>query len=330
MGDFNARPDCRRVAADEIRYGSSCIGGSLLPRDSMKSPAVLALMAMCCGWISTSAVSQAPPDIAVVVTEIGERVAWYYRRAQSLVCLEHSIVQPISRNWSSEGLARTVESELRVESDGSDGARLPAARVIRDVRRINGRAPNQRDKTDRSGCTDPRPLSHEPLAFLLPAHRDGYRFTSIRDGEENDGAALIVDYVSTIRTSRPELIEDEAGHDDCFDWAGPVAMRGRVWVDASTYDVLRVERRIAGPVDVRVPWTLQRRYLLPSWIVVERDDVTIRYRPVTFTDPHEVILLPESSESLTLIRAGLQSVRRSERFSSYRRFLTGGRIVTGR
>jgi hypothetical protein len=51
---------------------------------------------------------------------------------------------------------------------------------------------------------------------------------------------------------------------------------------------------------------------------------------VAFTDPHEVILLPESSDSVTVIRGGLQSVRRTERFSGYRRFLTGGRVVTGR
>jgi hypothetical protein len=284
-------------------------------------------MAVCCGWISLSALSPAPPDIEVLVTQIAERVARYYGRAQTLICIERSVVQPIARNWSSEGLARTVESELRVESDAWDGASLPAPRVIRNVRRINGRAPQESDKTSRSGCTDPRAVSPEPLAFLLAAARDGYRFTSIREGKENDGAALVLDYISTIRKSRPELIEDELGHDDCFDWTGPVATRGRVWVDASTYDVLRIERRLAGPIDVRVPWALQRRYRLPTWIVVERDDLTIRYKPVTFTDPHEVILLPESSESLTLVRGHLQSVRRSELFSGYRRFLTGGRIV---
>jgi hypothetical protein len=289
----------------------------------MRSLALAALTAICCGWLSTSAVSQAPLDIQAVVSHIGERVALYYRRALSLVCVEHSTVQAIGQNWSPERgqLARTVESELRIESEGS---------VIRDVRRINGRAPTERDKTDRSGCTDPRALSAEPLSFLLPARGDEYRFTSIRNAKENDTAALVIDYESTVRKSRPELVEDELGHDDCFDWAGPLATRGRVWVDASTYDVLRVERRIAGPVDVRVPWPLQRRYLLPSWIVVERDDLIIRYSPVTFTDPHEVILLPESSDALTVVRGGLQSVRRTERFSGYRRFLTGGRVVTGR
>jgi hypothetical protein len=296
----------------------------------MRSRAVIALMALCCGWASVSAAPQASSDVDALLRQIGERVASYYRRAQSLVCLAHSTVQPISRNWSSEGLARTVESELRVESDASDGERLPEARVIRAVFRINGRAPSERDKTDRSGCTDPTPLSPEPLAFLLPARRDEYRFMSVRHGREQDGPALIIDYVSTIRKSKPELIEDERGHDDCFDWTGPVATQGRVWVDAITYEVLRVERRIKGPTDVRIPWTLQRRYLLPPWVVLERDDTTIRYKPVAFTNPSEVILLPESIESLTVVRGPFQSTRRIERFSGYRRFLTGGRVVSGR
>lgn len=286
--------------------------------------------AMCCAWMPLSAASQALPGIETVMMQIGERVAAYYRRAQHLICLERSTVQPIGLNWSPQGLARTVESELRVEFAGSDGTTLPEARVIRDVRRINGRTPTERDKTDRSGCTDPTPLSAEPLAFLLPAHREEYRFTSIRGGKEQGRAALIIDYMSTSRTSSPELIEDERGHDDCFDWSGPVATRGRVWVDAGTFEVLRLERRLFGPIDVVVPSMLQRRHRLPPWIVVERDDLTIRYKPVAFTDPNEEILLPESSDAMTMIRAGLQSVRRTERFSGYRRFLTAGRVVSAR
>src|SRR5262249_45537950 len=152
-------------------------------------------------------------------------------------------------------------SDLRVEFDASDGTALPEAKIIRDVRRINGRPPSDRDRKDRSGCTDPNPLSPEPLAFLLPSHRDDFRFTSGREGKERNRAALVIDFISPNRTSRPELIEDERGHDDCFDWSGPVAMRGRVWVDAATDDVLRVDRGLqGGPVDILVPWPLQRRY----------------------------------------------------------------------
>lgn len=257
---------------------------------------------------------------------VGERVAEYHRRAQSVMCVEQSTVQPIQSNLTPDGFSRTVESDLRVEFE-ADGDTLPAARVIREIRRINGRAPRERDKTDRAGCTDPNPLSPEPLAFLLPEHRDEYRFISIRNGGEKGRAALIIDFQSTSRMSRPELVEDERGHDGCFDWSGPVATRGRVWVDANTHDVLRVDRRIAGPVDVRVPWQLQRRHNLPPWIVIDRDDQTMRYRLMAFGDPDEVLFLPESVESLTVVRSSLQSTRRTQTFRSYRRFLTDGRIV---
>ena len=289
---------------------------------------VIGLMALCGHWVL--AAPAAAPDIRVLMTDVGERVALYYRRAHRVICVERSTVQPIQSNLALDGFARTVESELRVESEGADGDTLPEARVIREVRRINGRPPRERDKKDRAGCTDPTPLSAEPLAFLLPTHRDEYRFTSVRDGREKDRAALIVDFMSANQTSRPELIRDEGGHDDCFDWSGALATRGRVWVDANTHEVLRVDRRISGPVDVRVPWRLQRQFNLPPWVVIERDDQSVRYSTVVFTDPDEVVLLPESIESMTVLRSGLQSIRRTQTFTSYRRFLTSGRIVEDR
>jgi hypothetical protein len=290
--------------------------------------AVIASVALCGCW--ASAAPQAPRDIEALMAHVSERVADYSRRARNVICVEHSTVQPIQGNWAPEGFSRTVESELRVEFEDADGDTLPEAKIIRDIRRINGRAPRERDKKDRSGCTDPNPLSPAPLAFLLSTQRDQYRFTSVRDGRVKDRAALIIEFTSTSRASKPELIEDERGHDDCFDWSGPVAARGRVWVDAATHEVLRVERGLHGPVDVRVPAKLQRRYNFSSWIVLERDDLTLRYQAVAFTDPDEVILLPESIESVTMLRGGLQSIRRTEKFSGYRRFLTTSRVTIRR
>lgn len=287
--------------------------------------AVVAVAVVCAGWVSAE--QQAASEVETLIARVGARVADYYRRAQRVICVERSIVQPIQTDWSPDGFARIVESELRMESDAAaDRDALPGVALIRDIRRINGRAPQERDRTARSGCTDPNPLSPEPIAFLLPSHRDEYRFTSIRDGREQDRAALIVEFASRNQRSRPELIEDERGHDDCFDWTGPVAAKGRVWVDAQTHDVLRVERHIPGPVDVRVPWRLQRQYNLPAWIVIDRDDQTIRFRATAFRDPDEVLLLPASIESMTVLRSGLQSVRRTDTFTDYRRFLTAGRV----
>ena len=270
--------------------------------------------------MSGRAASQAAPDVHALVARIGERIAGYYQRAQTIVCIETATVQPIRTNWSWDGIARTVESELRLEGSST---------VRREVRAINGRQPRDRDQKDRAGCTDPDPLSAEPLAFLLPEHRDEYVFTVVREGRERNRPALIVDFMSANRASRAELVEDPRGHDDCFDWSGPIASRGQIWIDAATHDVLRVDRHNAGPVDLRVSWKLQRRYGMDPWFVLERDDLTLRYKEVAFSDPAESLFLPESIDAITIVRTGLQSTRRTTTFSGYRRFLTGGRVRTG-
>jgi hypothetical protein len=286
---------------------------------------LVAPVALCA--YAVGAAAQTPPDVDALLARVAERIVDYYRHAQRVVCTERSTVQPIAWNYTPQGFARTVESELHVESEAGDGDDLPEATVIRQTRKVNGRPPRERDNKDRAGCTDPNPLSPEPLAFLLPAHRREYQFKAAGSGTERNRAALLVDFASVNRDSRPELVEDERGHDDCFDWKGPVATKGRIWVDATTHDVLRVDRRNGGPIDVRVPWRIERRYGLSTWVVVEREDVTIRYRTIAFSEPDERMLLPESIESLIVVRGGLESTRRTQTFSDYRRFLTAGRVV---
>ncbi len=291
------------------------------------SLAVVLVTLICSPWISQTRAAPDRQDIAAVIAQVGERIEAYYQRAQHVICLERSTVIPIGSDWSMSGFARTVESELRIEWPAADGDELTDPQVTRDIRRINGREPQDRDRRDRSGCTDPSPVSPETLAFLLPAHRNDYRFTSVRDARERDRAALLIDFVSAERASRPELIEDERGHSDCFDWKGPLAVTGRLWVDAATYDVLRLDRHIVGPTDVRVPQRLQRKYQFASWLTLERDDLMLRYKEVAFSDPQEIALLPDTIESVTVFRSGLQSIRTRQVFSNYRRFLTGTRII---
>ena len=265
-------------------------------------------------------------DAAVIVARIGERVLEYYRRAQHLMCLERSTVLPIDARWNPQGMARTVDSELRIEFQEARGDAFPEARVSRDVLTVNGREPRERDRTDRSGCTDPHPLSPEPLSFLLPRQRGEYAFTSVRNGRERDRAALVIEFTSLKQRGRPQLVEDELGHDDCFDWKGPIPVKGRLWVDAGTYDVLKLERHIAGPTDVQVPLPLQRKYGFPAWVTIDREDLTLHYREVVFRDPDEVLLLPDSIIMTSVLRSGLQSTRRTQQFTDYRRFLARSRI----
>lgn len=269
--------------------------------------------------------AQAQPNLDELLMRVGERVAEFYKRAKNVICIETYVVQPIDSSYSSQGFARTVESELRIEIDS--GQAPGEAEVVRKVRKVNGRAPREEDKKNRAGCTDPNPLSSEPLAFLLPSHRSEYRFRTTGMTNEKNWTAVMIDFSSVNRRSNPELIEDSGGHEDCFDWSGHIAARGRIWVDADNQNVLRVERGLPGPVDVKVPALIQRRYRFDNWVAIVRDDVTIRYKTVAFSDPDEVLLLPESIVSLTMVRGGLQSTRRTHTFSDYKRFVTEGRVL---
>jgi hypothetical protein len=285
----------------------------------------LILLAALSAALGTPAAAQAPPAVEQLLSRVGERIAEFYKRAQHVMVVETSRVQPIDVSYSPQGFARLVESELRLEPDGGEVA--GEARVVRDIRKVNGRPPRERDKTNRDGCTDPNPLSTEPLAFLLPAHRSEYQFKAAGLAKDRNRPAYRIDFASTNRNSKLELIEDKQGHEDCFDWSGDIPVRGRIWVDAEKYDVLRVERSVGGPVDVRVPLPIQRRHNLDSRVVIMREDTTIRYRTVSFSDPDETLLLPESIESLSVLSGGLQSTRRSQTYSGYRRFIGDSRVL---
>src|SRR5687768_10527998 len=271
-----------------------------------------------------SAGAQAQQNVDELLVQVAERVSEFYNRAKSVICIETSTVQPIDSSYSTQGFTRTVESELRIEIDSGHAA--GEAAVVRKVRKVNGRAPREQDR-QRAGCTDPTPLSSEPLAFLLTPQRFEYQFKIAGTTKERDRHAVMIDFASVNRRSNPVLIEDPAGHENCFDWTGHIASRGRIWVDAESHGVLRLERGLPGPVNVKVPTLLQRRYHIDNWVVIVREDVTIRYRTIAFSDPDEGLLLPASIETLSLIRGGLQSTRRTQTYSDYRRFVTEGKVL---
>jgi hypothetical protein len=278
--------------------------------------------------LGASATAQAPPDIDTLLARVSERITDYYKRAQSVMCLEKTTVLPLSSGLMPSGFARVTESELRVEPDAvSDGdGSSGSASFVRQIVKINGRAPREKDKKDRASCTDPNPLTAEPLAFLLPSNREGYTFTTSGFGKGKDRTALIIEFV-TAPTEREGKIVEKEGVEGCFSFEVPAPIRGRVWVDAVTYQVTRLETHLAGYGDVRASTALQRKHNLPDYMTLERYDTAIKYRPVAFRDPDEAMLLPESIETVLIWRSGMESTRRRQDYSDYRRFVTAGRIV---
>ena len=92
--------------------------------------------------------------------------------------------------------------------------------------------------------------------------------------------------------------------------------------------MLRLDEELTGQYEFPVPREQARRPGLPVNFIVERADSSIAYQPVAFHDPEETVMLPASIVSVQVIRnSGVPRLRTTQKFSKYRRFITGGRIV---
>jgi hypothetical protein len=80
--------------------------------------------------LGVSATAQAPPDIDILLARVGERIADYYKRAQSVVCTEKTTVQPVGHDYAPVGFAR-VTVIVSVEADNDPEALRPGrARAV--------------------------------------------------------------------------------------------------------------------------------------------------------------------------------------------------------
>ncbi|HUE85083.1 MAG TPA: hypothetical protein VMO26_03315 [Vicinamibacterales bacterium] len=269
-------------------------------------------------------------DRAVHLTDVlhraGERVERFFARAQSIVCLEVVRLQSLSSGWSSEGLGRTVESELRVSWEPeNDGRAATEAHTLRRLLKVNGREPR---KNDWNNCTAPEQQSREPqpLSLLLPGQRPDYSFALAGQARLDGRAAIMVDY----RLLEEASVESQVveGRDDCISFELEGGLRGRLWIDAETYDVLRLDQRLSGMVEIPLPREVTRRAGSPRSWTMERWDTSIRFKAVTFENPDETLVLPASLSSLRVTRgSGTPRLRTNTDYKNYQRFLTSGRVV---
>ena len=263
---------------------------------------------------------EAAPPLDETLTRISERVEQWYARAQSLVSLESVWIQPLRSDMTAVDFPRRLAYELRLAWDApADGSELPDANVVRQLLTINGKPPRPKDEP---GCLDPKPVSPEPLSMLLPTQRGDYAFSVAGTARVDGRAARMIDYRS-VAAGTPEITYKG----DCISISLPGRSRGRIWIDAETHDVLRLDEHLVGMFDFTTPREQQRRGAAMH-MTIERADSSIQYRRVSFRDPEETLMLPAAIETVTVIRGGAtQRYRVTQRFSDYRRFLTGGRVV---
>jgi hypothetical protein len=287
----------------------------------MRSVAIRAVASVVAG-VACSAAARSPDavDVVALLARVGEQVEQYFARAQSIVCEETVRLQSLGADLMTDGShARQLVYQLRMAWEPpSTGDGPPDIHVLREIVTIDGRRPRPKDEP---GCMDPKPVSPEPLAMLLPARQRDYAFTWAGAGRSDGRPAAMLDYRSL--ESGPVKV---TRRNDCISIELPGRSRGRVWIDQATGDVLRLDERLTGMFDVDVP--PERRGVPTGFMTIERADSSIRYKRFAFRDPLEALMLPASIETVTVIRnAGAPRVRKTQVFSNYRRFVTEGRIV---
>lgn len=272
-----------------------------------------------------SAEQQGSVDVASVVERAAARVTEYFARAQAIVCLEKVSLQRLGAGFSADGPARQVESELRLTWEPTPEDPTPKeAKTLRNVIRVNGGTPR---KKDYNNCTTPEQNAEEeqPLSILLPQQRAEYSFTA-GGRTKIDGRDAII--IAFREVKKPKVdVSLVADSEDCISFDIEGGMQGKIWIDAETHDVLRLDRILSGLIEIPLPAKVTRRGGTAFW-TMERWDSSIRFKRVAFDDPQETLILPVSSTTLQVTRgSGTPRLRTSTQYLAYRRFLTGGRIL---
>ncbi len=285
----------------------------------MRLAACVALLAGCLS-VATSAQKAPPVDVDATVARVAEYVQHYFARAQSIICDETVRVQSLGYDLlGDQSPGRTLRSELRVSWEPDENGGLGTPQILRTLISVNGRRPRERD---RDKCFDPQATSPEVLGIFLPENQQQLTFKSAGRGKSNGRAALMIDVID--HEDGPVTVET---NENCVRFGKPGGSWWRAWVDAETFAILRLDEHLSRPFDATIP--ADRKMGTPRIdAIIERVDTSITYRPVTFADPDETVLLPASKDTMQVIRnSPSPRVRTTYTYRNYRRFMTSGRIV---
>jgi hypothetical protein len=265
---------------------------------------------------ASASAAQAPAqsELVAMLNGLATRTQQYYDRFISIICTETVRSQDLRFTLQPSGKPRMTVFELSV-SRNLEAKTEGDFRVDRTLLSINGKVAR---KNQEPGCTDPKTGSPEPLGFLLARNQPRYRFAL---DEQSAGGPAGTRALSFVQWPPDRVKVTWTGN--CFNAEGG-GEQGRVWFDPATFDVLQLEVTLSNPINVPMPAGLIG--VQPS-IRIERWEMTVRFDRVPFEKPEEIVLLPQSIETLALIR-GASSLRSTQTLTNFRRFLSESTIRT--
>ena len=197
--------------------------------------------------LASVAVSAQTPavDLDALLARVGGQLERYFQRAQSIVSTETVSVRSFDRAMRPRGRPRRLEYEQRVEWDAAGADGVPAVRVMRELRSVNGRPPGPEDE---NACLAPDAEGDDPLSVLLPARQIEFDFR-VRDVEIVDGRPVARLSFTPVDAQPGEVEWDgDCAHIELEGW-----YRGDAWVDVGSGDVLRLDEHLTRPFEFREP-----------------------------------------------------------------------------
>jgi hypothetical protein len=289
----------------------------------------LALLLGACAGVRAQEKEEAPPPgdekLARILGRVGEGVARYQAGLFSITFAEtlrqEELREDMTPKKSKQFVFETVVLREELSSDEEDYY----PRVVRRLKAVDGKPARPGGKSAGPSAA----FNIQSLSFLLPKNRHLFEFSL--DGEETVGGRAAY----RIRMLRPGQGEPRV------EWSGGLfGTSFRVfapyvylmWVDAESFDVLRLESHLAAPFEFESPRTFGAgpfgRFGPKRRLKYAVQDYAVRFRRERFKDPEQTLLVPESAEWVTVIEGAKQPrTRATLSFSDYRRYRSDVRVI---
>lgn len=266
-----------------------------------------------------------------LLERVGERIQKYQDAMFSIAFTEVLQQQELKSDGTSKNKPKQFVYESIVVSRTLPANQQNSFPVItRTLKSVDGKPTEKKNLPQRSKCVEINPqLAYaDPLTFLLPKNQSDFIFSYAGESElEGRKAAVIL--ISQPPASEPVKIVQTG---DCFRLSRSLRRQGKIWIDLNTYDVIQLQWQLAESFNGKTSAGITKFGIIPLFrpvkeINYEKQETTIRFRPVTFQKPEQILLLPSSSESTWILKgARIAGFRVTTDYAHYRRFLTSVEI----
>ncbi|HVF68335.1 MAG TPA: hypothetical protein VM914_11755 [Pyrinomonadaceae bacterium] len=256
-------------------------------------------------------------SLQVILARVGEGVVRYHAGLFGLAFEETVTLEELREDMTPKKSREFVFASVVLREDLSKEEGDYYAETVRRLKTVDGRAAKKDDEAERFAVG----AYAEALNFLLPREQKLYEFRLA--GEET---------LMGRRALRVGLLRPGEG-EPRVEWKGNsfrvvnAPTRWTFWVDAESFDVLRVESHLAEPFEFESP-RLFRAFGPKAKFRYARHDYAVTFRRVRLKDPDETRLVPDTVETVGVIEgASRPRLRRTTRFSDYRRFRSDVKVV---